>query len=235
MQRYNCRVVLMLIWIPPQQEMIKPPTSGGWKIWLHCYLPWFSSCVSLLRHNFYLFTPSHLFLVHSKKKITDFFFSAYPVVVYGPQPVRYGAPLGAYGAPPAAYGAPPAAYGAPPAGYGGPPAGYGAPPEGYGGPPERSEAPPVGYGAPPAGYLALPMGYRAPPPGYEALPVGYGAPPAGYGTPSAEYGAPPARNEPPSARCTAGTHNSVAAQPAGHEASLPSTLSAQAHLPSSKM
>ncbi|XP_024435404.2 postacrosomal sheath WW domain-binding protein [Desmodus rotundus] len=167
---------------------------------------------------------------------------AYPVVVYGPQPVRYGAPLGAYGAPPAAYGAPPAAYGAPPAGYGGPPAGYGAPPEGYGGPPERSEAPPVGYGAPPvgygappAGYLALPMGYRAPPPGYEALPVGYGAPPAGYGTPSAEYGAPPARNEPPSARCTAGTHNSVAAQPAGHEASLPSTLSAQAHLPSSKM
>ncbi|KAF6122583.1 WBP2 N-terminal like [Phyllostomus discolor] len=174
---------------------------------------------------------------------------AYPVVVYGPQPVRYGAPPGGYGAPPGGYGAPPA--------------GYGAPPEGYGAPPERSEAPPMGYGAPPPVYEALPAGNRAPPPVYEAQPVAYGAPPpvyeaqpvaygapppvyeaqpvaygapwAGYGTPPAEYGTPPATNEPPSARHAAGTHSPAAAQPAGHEASPPSTSSPQAHSPSSKM
>ncbi|XP_036924357.1 postacrosomal sheath WW domain-binding protein [Sturnira hondurensis] len=119
--------------------------------------------------------------------------------------------------------------------YGPQPVRYGAPLGAYGAPPMGHGAPPMGYGAPPAGYAALPVGYGAPPPGYEALPVGYGAPPAGYGIPPAEYGTPPATNEPPSARYTAGPHNSGAAQPAGHEASLPSASSSQAHLPSSKI
>ncbi|XP_054438533.1 postacrosomal sheath WW domain-binding protein [Pteronotus mesoamericanus] len=149
-----------------------------------------------------------------------------PVVVYEPQPVRYEAPLGASGAPPAGYGGPPAGYGGPPAGYGGPPAGYGGPPAGYGGPP-------AGYGGPPAGYGGPPAGYGGPPEGSEALPVRYGAPPAGYGTPPAGYGTPPDRNEFPPTRNRAGSHKSVAAQPAGHESSIPSTSSSQAHLPPS--
>ncbi|XP_053517889.1 postacrosomal sheath WW domain-binding protein [Artibeus jamaicensis] len=160
---------------------------------------------------------------------------AYPVVVYGPQPVRYGALLGAYGAPAAGYGGPPAGYGGPAAGYGGPPERSEAPPMEYGSPPLGYEPLPVGYGAPPLGYEPLPVGYGAPPLGYEPLPVGYGAPPPGYGIPPAEYGTPPATNEPPSARWTAGSHNSAAAQPAGREASLPSTSSSQTHLPSSKI
>ncbi|XP_036106654.1 postacrosomal sheath WW domain-binding protein [Molossus molossus] len=117
------------------------------------------------------------------------------------------------------HGPPPVRCGAPPAGYGAPPAGYGAPPPGYG-------APPPGYGAPPPGYGAPPPGYGAPPEGSEALPVEYRSPPARNEAPPLGYAVPPASN-------TAGSHNSVAAQPAGYEASLPSTSFSQSRSPPS--
>ncbi|XP_014648845.1 PREDICTED: postacrosomal sheath WW domain-binding protein isoform X1 [Ceratotherium simum simum] len=118
---------------------------------------------------------------------------------------------------------------------------YGPPPEGYRAPPEGYGAPPPGYGAPPAGYGAPPVGYGAPPVGYVAPPAGYGAPPVEYGAPSAGYGALPSGNEAPPPRdetAPAGnraeSHKSVAAQPAGSLASLPSASSSQAHLLPSK-
>ncbi|XP_016065780.1 PREDICTED: postacrosomal sheath WW domain-binding protein [Miniopterus natalensis] len=150
---------------------------------------------------------------------------AYPVVVHGPQPVRHGAPPGTYGTPPPGYGAPPPGYGVPPVGYGVPLVGYGVPPVGYGVPPVGYEALPEGHGAPPEGSEAPPMGCRAPPAGNEALPVGYGPPPNEALPPG--YDVSPARNR-------AGFHNSVAAQPARYETSLPSTSSSQAHSPPSK-
>ncbi|KAM5251225.1 postacrosomal sheath WW domain-binding protein [Hipposideros larvatus] len=152
---------------------------------------------------------------------------AYPVIMYGPQPVRYGAPSGGYGAPPAGYGAPPAVYGAPPAGYGAPPLLYGAQPTGYG-------APPAGYGAPPEASEALSAGYGAPPERYESPPVGYGALPAGSEASPAGYGTPLAGNETPPTKNRAGSHKSAAAQPAEYEASLPSASSTQAHSPPSE-
>lgn len=166
---------------------------------------------------------------------------AYPVIVYGSQPMRYGAPSGGYGAPPVGYGAPPAGYGALPVGYAAqsagseaPPVGYGAPPPGYGAPPLVYGAPPAAYGAPPVGYAAPPEGHESPPVGHETPPAGYGASPAGYGTPSARTEAPPLGYEAPPAGNRAGSHKSVAAQPTGYEVSLPSASSTQAHSPPSE-
>ncbi|ELK07958.1 Postacrosomal sheath WW domain-binding protein [Pteropus alecto] len=153
--------------------------------------------------------------------------AAYPVVVYGPQPMRYGAPLGGYGAPPAGYRAPPEGSEALPEGYRAPPA-YGAPAEGSVAPLAGYEAPTAGYEAPPAGYRAPPAEYEAPPPGYGAQPAGYGLPPAGYVTPPAGNEAPPSGQEAPPTRNRAESHKSVSAQPAGYEASTPSASSSQA-------
>ncbi|XP_015449015.1 postacrosomal sheath WW domain-binding protein [Pteropus alecto] len=150
-----------------------------------------------------------------------------PVVVYGPQPMRYGAPLGGYGAPPAGYRAPPEGSEALPEGYRAPPA-YGAPAEGSVAPLAGYEAPTAGYEAPPAGYRAPPAEYEAPPPGYGAQPAGYGLPPAGYVTPPAGNEAPPSGQEAPPTRNRAESHKSVSAQPAGYEASTPSASSSQA-------
>ncbi|XP_019479534.1 PREDICTED: postacrosomal sheath WW domain-binding protein [Hipposideros armiger] len=136
---------------------------------------------------------------------------AYPVIMYGPQPVRYGAPSGGYGAPPAGYGAPLAGYGASPLLYGAQPTGYGAPPAGYGAPSGGYGAPPAGYGAPSGGYGAPPAGYGAPSGGYGAPPAGYGAPPEASEALSAGYGAPPERYESPPV--------GYGALPAGSEAS----------------
>ncbi|XP_014390607.1 PREDICTED: postacrosomal sheath WW domain-binding protein [Myotis brandtii] len=106
-----------------------------------------------------------------------------PVVVRGPQPVRYGAPPEAYRVPPAGYAPPPAGYGPPPAGYGPP---YEAPPPGY-------EAPPPGYEAPPQGYEAPPAGNRAGSHNPEAAqPDGYDA--SLPSTSSPQHHSPPSKN-----------------------------------------
>ncbi|XP_070264113.1 postacrosomal sheath WW domain-binding protein [Myotis yumanensis] len=160
----------------------------------------------------YWFGAPELFIVSGQGSMCNRQKSC-PVVVQGPQPVRYGAPPEAYRVPPAGYAPPPAGYGPPPPGYGPPPAGYGPPPAGYGPPPPGYGPPPPGYGPPLPGYGPPPPGYGPPPPGYEAPPPGYEAPPQGYE-------APPAGNR-------AGSHNPEAAQPDGYDASLPSTSSPQ--------
>nr|KAF6371157.1 WBP2 N-terminal like [Myotis myotis] len=116
-----------------------------------------------------------------------------PVVVHGPQPVRYGAPPAGYGPPPPGYGPPPPGYEAPPAGYGPPPPGYGPPPPGYGPPPPGYEAPPPGYEAPPHGYEAPPAGNRADSHNPEAAqPDGYDA--SLLSTSSPQHHSPPSKN-----------------------------------------
>ncbi|XP_028005704.2 postacrosomal sheath WW domain-binding protein isoform X2 [Eptesicus fuscus] len=154
----------------------------------------------------YWFGAPGLFIVSGQGSMTCNHHRSSPVVVHGPQPVRYGPPPAGYGVPPAGYGAPPAGYAPPPAGYAPPPAGYAPPPAGY-------APPPAGYAPPPEGSEAPPVGYGAPPPRYEAPPPGYEAPPSGNRT---------------------GSHNPVAAQPDGYDASLPSTSSPQHHSPPSK-
>ncbi|KAK1341670.1 hypothetical protein QTO34_018087 [Cnephaeus nilssonii] len=161
----------------------------------------------------YWFGAPGLFIVSGQGSMSCNHQRSSPVVVHGPQPVRYGPPPEGYGVPPAGYGVPPAGYAPPPAGYAPPPAGYAPPPAGYAPPPAGYAPPPTGYAPPPAGYAPPPEGYGAPPPGYEAPPPGYEAPPSGN---------------------RAGSHNPVAAQPDGYDASLPSTSSPQHHSPPSK-
>ncbi|KAF6340781.1 WBP2 N-terminal like [Rhinolophus ferrumequinum] len=187
--------------------------------------------VPLRSFNYWLGAPGLYFITGQGSTMCN---QERPYPGYGAPPPGYGAPSWGYGAPPAAYGAPPAGYGAPPAAYGAPPVGYGAPPVGYAAQSAESEAPPTGYGAPPPGYGAPPEGHESPPVGHRVPPAGYGASPAGYGTPPARTEAPPLGYEAPPAGNRAGSHNSVAAQPAGYEASLPSASSTQAHSPPSE-
>ncbi|XP_027450404.2 postacrosomal sheath WW domain-binding protein isoform X1 [Zalophus californianus] len=129
---------------------------------------------------------------------------AYPFVVYGPPQAGYRTPQVGYGHLQAGYGPSPGVCGTPQVGYRPPQAGYGSPPVGY-------RPPPGVCGTPPAGYGPLPAGNETPPAANEAPPPGYEVPPAGNG---------------------AGSSRFMAAQPAGHEPSLPPASSSEAQPPS---